>query len=106
MTHWHRVTGLQTTQGVPDLAQECAYQPNERGSWAPRKTGEPRPSRKPFQTQGEEETRDVDPGGEAGDLASLGSGKGPMPGRPLGATEPQNSYYYPTRVSLESQVRG
>ena len=45
----------------------------------------------------------MDPGGEAGDLASLGSGEGPMPGRLLGATEPQNSYYYPTRVSLESR---
>ena len=48
----------------------------------------------------------MDPGGEAGDLAFLGSGEGPMPGRPPRATEPQNSYYYPTRVSLESEVRG
>lgn len=50
--------------------------------------------------------RDVGPGREVGGLASLGSKEGPMPGRSPWATGTQNNYYYPTGVSLESQVRG
>lgn len=110
MTHWRRVTGLQMPQGKQDHARPGSRAPisqMNKGAGPPEGLESQglleSPSKPRARKRGRQ--RDVDPGGEAGDLASLGSGERPMPGRPPRATEPQNSYYYPTGVSLESQVR-
>lgn len=96
MTLWRKVTGLQMPQGVQDHARPGSGAPisqTNKGAGPPEglesqelleRPSKPRARRRRRQ-------RDVDPGGEAGDLAFLGSGEGPMPGRPPGATEPQNS---------------
>lgn len=99
MTHWRRSPALQMPQGMQDHARPGSRAPISQMNKgrASRRAGEPRPSRKPLQTQGEEEGETEGCGPRRGGRGPgfLGVGRGPCLAGHSRATEPQNTLATP-----------